>query len=91
MYEDLKIAYIGELNDDKLAYFVCIKLLAYSGLGHPFSEIGRKIWKIVIWKYFVFSKACLGIWTDDMYHCYDMDKLIAGDSLTFISYYLVSH
>ena len=51
-------------------------LIALSGLGHLFTRIGRKYWAIVIRKYLLFTFACMGIWTDEIYEAYEVEELL---------------
>jgi hypothetical protein len=46
-----------------------------TSFGHLLTEVGRKNWKIVGRKYFLFACICLGIWTDEIYEAYELDSL----------------
>jgi hypothetical protein len=68
----------------KLQYFCCIPVIsipisyivAFSGVGHLCSVVGRKHWGIAIWKYFLFLCVCVGFWTDETYEAYDIEDLV---------------
>eukprot|EP01035_Chromulina_nebulosa_P005269 gene5269-7146_t len=51
-------------------------LLAFSGIGHWFTEIGRLYWTIVMRKFILFVWACMGIWFDESYKGYDIKGLV---------------
>ena len=51
-------------------------LLAFSGIGHLFTVVGRHHWLIVMRKYSIFSFACLGIWLNETYKAYDIEDLV---------------
>ena len=51
-------------------------LLTLSGLGHLFTQVGRKHWKIVIRKYILFTFVSLGIWTQEAYEAYEVEELL---------------
>ena len=48
-------------------------LLAYSSLGHLFTDVGRHHWKFVFYKFLVFFLASFGIVTEDMLE--EIDKV----------------
>eukprot|EP01035_Chromulina_nebulosa_P021606 gene21606-27966_t len=51
-------------------------LLAFSGIGQWFTEVGRNHWAIVMRKYIIFCLACLGIWSDETSKAYDIEDLV---------------
>ena len=51
-------------------------LIAFFGVGHMLTVVGRKCWGIVTWKYVLFFFACVGIWTDETYEAYEIDDLV---------------
>ena len=51
-------------------------LLAFSGLGHGLTAVGRKYWLIVLRKYALFFCACAGFWTDETYEAYGIADLV---------------
>ena len=51
-------------------------LLAFSGIGHVFAEVGRRHWIIVMRKFILFSSACLGIWLNETHKAYDIDDMV---------------
>jgi hypothetical protein len=51
-------------------------LLAFSGIGQWFTEVGRHHWIIVARKYILFCLACLGIWVNETYKAYGIDVLV---------------
>ena len=51
------------------------KLLAWSGMGHTFTRVGRIHWKIVRRKYWIFGCACFGIWTDEIVDSYNLEEI----------------
>ena len=54
-----------------LSYF-----LAFTGLGHGLTSVGRKYWLIVLRKYWLFFCACVGFWTDETYEAYGVADLV---------------
>lgn len=58
----------------RFIFILCFGL-AYSGIGHFFSRVGRTLWWIVIEKYITFLKVVLGIWTDDGVDGYKLDRI----------------
>eukprot|EP01035_Chromulina_nebulosa_P021492 gene21492-27835_t len=56
-------------------------VIAFSGIGHLLTIVGRKHWGIVSWKYFLFACACLGIWTDEIYEAYEIEDLVREFSI----------
>ena len=67
---------IRSLLDFWLLSLLVSCFLAYSSLGHVFTQAGRKHWVIAIWKYFLFSCVCAGIWTDEIYEAYEVTDLV---------------
>ena len=51
-------------------------LLAFSGVGHFFAEVGRQHWIVVTRKFILFSSACLGIWLNETRKAYDIDDMV---------------
>jgi hypothetical protein len=51
-------------------------LIAFSGVGHLLTVVGRKYWYIVARKYQLFFGACLGIWFDETYEAYEVEDLV---------------
>ena len=51
-------------------------LIAFSGVGHLLTVVGRKYWEIVTRKYLLFFGACLGIWFDETYEAYEVEDLV---------------
>jgi hypothetical protein len=51
-------------------------VIAFSGIGHLLTVVGRKNWGIVLWKFFLFVCACLGFWTDEIYEAYEIEDLV---------------
>ena len=51
-------------------------VIAFSGVGHLLTLVGRKNWGIVMWKFFLFACACLGFWTDEIYEAYEIEELV---------------
>ena len=51
-------------------------IIAFSGVGHLLTAVGRKYWGIAAWKYFLFMCACLGFWTDEIYEAYEIEELV---------------
>ena len=68
----------------KLQYFCCIPVIsvpisyivAFSGVGHLCTVVGRKHWGIAIWKYYLFLCVCVGFWTDETYEAYEIEELV---------------
>jgi hypothetical protein len=50
-------------------------ILAFLGIGHFFTSVGLKHWKIVFNNYRIFILASFGIWTNEAVEAYDLVKL----------------
>ena len=53
-----------------ISFFLCY--LVPIPVGHLCTRVGRCIWSIVIRKYWIFLKVCLGIWTDECIIAYNL-------------------
>ena len=51
-------------------------LIAFSGVGHLLTAVGRQYWDIVARKYALFFGACFGIWFDETHEAYEVDDLV---------------
>ena len=51
-------------------------LLAFSGIGHGFTEVGRRYWIIVMRKYIISCFVCVGIWFDETHKAYNIEDLV---------------
>ena len=51
-------------------------IVAFSGVGHLLTIVGRKNWGIAIWKFYLFLCVCLGYWTDEIYEAYEVEDLV---------------
>ncbi len=51
-------------------------ILAFLGIGHALTIVGRSNWLVVIRKYIIFLCACAGLWTDNSYEAYDIPDLV---------------
>ena len=51
-------------------------IIAFSGVGHLLTTVGRKYWDIVARKYQLFFGACFGIWFDETYEAYEIEDLL---------------
>ena len=69
--ESLRIVYTLRAVSIPISYF-----LAFSGIGHGLTAIGREYWLVVIRKYSLFFCACMGIWTDETYEAYEIEDLV---------------
>ena len=68
----LRIVYTLRPISTPLSYF-----LAFSGIGHiMLCVVGRTNWFIAMWKYSLFSLACMGIWFDETYEAYRIEALV---------------
>jgi hypothetical protein len=61
-----------ELYRKRLPWFIAISL-AWIGIGHPMTVVGRRHWTMVLRKYRIFVGACMGIWTDETVDSYDLE------------------
>jgi len=50
--------------------------ISYTGIGHFATITGRNKWIIVIRKYAIFFCVCLGIWTDEFFESYGLNKYV---------------
>ncbi len=57
-------------------------VIAFSGVGHLLTIVGRKYWGIVTWKYSLFACACVGLWTDEIYEAYEIEELVREFTIT---------
>jgi hypothetical protein len=49
--------------------------IAWLGVGHPFTVVGRRHWRIVFRKYYIFLCACVGIWTNETVDSYGLEDI----------------
>lgn len=60
-------------------WFVSIPLsyiIAFSGVGHLLTIVGRKHWGIAMWKFYLFGCVSMGYWTDETYEAYEVEDLV---------------
>ena len=78
LYETLQILYILRRIriSTPLSY-----VLAFLGFGHALTIVGRKMWAVVMRKYTIFFRACLGIWTNETEKAYGVEKLVKDFTL----------
>lgn len=55
---------------------VVVFFASYTGIGHFLTITGRRKWIIVVRKYGIFLCVCIGIWTDEFFECYGLNKFI---------------
>ena len=53
------------------------------GFGHLATEVGRRAYYIVIWKFYRFILLCFGYWTDDVVDLYEMHQELEQNSLVW--------
>jgi len=58
-------------------------IMAFIGLGHFTTSIGRQTWYCVIWKIVRFFGLCLGYWTDDVVELYGIHRHIREMSVVW--------
>ena len=72
-------ALLGSLaNYCGVSYFskaLCLILVAI-GFGHIFTQVGRRAWYVVRWKYLRFLQVVFGIWTDEMVELYQIHDTV---------------
>jgi len=51
-------------------------LLVLLGLGHFLTEVGRRAWWAILWKYARFLQVALGIWTDDLVNVFRIHEIV---------------
>ena len=59
-------------------------VLAVMGLLHPFTEVGRRAYYVVFWKYFRFLGLCFGVWTTDIYGMFNVRQVLRETSLAWM-------
>jgi hypothetical protein len=77
-YSELCALVSHELWESELVNEVVAAYLAWSGLGHLLTRVGRIHWKLVARKYYFFLCGCFGIWTDDVVDAIDFETIIAS-------------
>jgi hypothetical protein len=60
----------------------CLFLVLF-GLGHLLTEIGRRAWYLVIWKFVHFLQAAVGIWTDELVDAFKVHEAIRAMSVVW--------
>ena len=50
-------------------------VLATVGIGHFFTVEGWRCWEAVMRKYYIFIQVCFGIWTDESFEAFEIDRL----------------
>ena len=50
-------------------------LLATIGLGHFLTREGRRCWAAVFRKYLVFLQVCFGIWTEEAFEAFEVERI----------------
>ena len=53
------------------------------GFGHLISDVRRRAWYVVVWKYLRFILLCFGYWTDDVVKMYNMHQKLQATSLVW--------
>ena len=53
------------------------------GVGHLLTEVGRRAWYVVVWKYLRFLLLCFGYWTDDVVEMYHVHQRLQATSLVW--------
>lgn len=71
-YYSLCLEVKEELHNEKRVPEPFATILAFIGMGHFMTEVGRYYWSIVLRNYHVFFLACLGIWTDTTVRAYNL-------------------
>ena len=77
MYEYLTHEDVKDVKNTVLKKIIsglCI-FLTFTGIGILVSTKGRIFGYIVIKKYTIFFLACLGVWSDEVIECYDLETL----------------
>jgi hypothetical protein len=69
-YYELSYAVQEELHEFVIQPFS--SCLAFIGIGHFFTPIGRYYWKVLFNNYKVFLLVCLGVWTDEAVEAYGL-------------------
>jgi hypothetical protein len=68
----IKVMALSGIKDKKLVPWSIGALFAFLGLGHIFTEIGRRYWFIVYLKFSRFLALTLGIWGQNIYDSFDV-------------------
>ena len=70
------------MNVRKMWYFPSLLLVLF-GFGHFLTKVGRKIWFICSYNYYMWLCVSLGVWSEDSVWCYDLattvDMVNIGD------------
>ena len=73
-YNELCVLVGKELRQKGVPIFFSIAI-AWLGVGHPFTVVGKRHWRIVGRKYYIFMCACFGIWTDETVASYGLEEI----------------
>ena len=49
-------------------------IISFTFFGHMLTSVGRVAWISVVKRYMKFLAICCGIWTDDLFECYDIHE-----------------
>ena len=63
--EELLLRKSPNQNPNALSFIsLSLWLICICGLGHAFTDVGRRAYTGIIYKYLNFTKACFGVWTE---------------------------
>ena len=63
--------------------YLPVFLVVFLQLGHFLTEVGRKSWYMVCWKFFIFLQACFGWWTTDTVEGYYVHEKVRMASVVW--------
>lgn len=75
VYEELQKTIHTSWNFNYFFGSFFLFIFAFLGIGHYFSSIGRRHWRCVLHKYYLFFSVCMGYWTDEALEAYELESL----------------
>ena len=75
--ENVKIELVTILKGyhHRLPHTAIAMVVASSGIGHFFTDEGRRCWYIVFRKFYVFLQVCIGMWTEEAFEAFELESI----------------
>ena len=60
----------------KSSFKILTFLLSFLPFGHLLTDVGRRAWHLVFWKFWRFLLLCFGYWTEDAESMYKIHQVV---------------